>query len=101
MDDCANAMAKVVDLAVDSGIILEVNESSLVVNDGGAADRLRVWLPYAKERGAIISLGTDAHFCSEVGRFDNTIRLLKEIKYPPEKIVNCNEALLQRFLPEK
>lgn len=96
-DDCVEAMQRVVDLAVNSGIILEVNESSLRVNDGGAAERLRAWLAYAKSKNALICLGTDAHFCGEVGRFDNAIALLNQLEYPRDRILNCNKQLLREY----
>ena len=94
-------MYKLVDLAVDNDIWLEVNESSIVINDHGAAERLRIWLEYAKSRNAKIYLGSDAHYCEEVGRFDNAIKLLNDLKYPKENILNCREDwLLDLFVKE-
>ena len=54
-------------------------------------------LQYAKENGNYISLGTDAHYCEEIGDFTNTIKLLNEIDFPKEKILNCNINLLQKL----
>ena len=50
----------------------------------------------AKENKNMISLGTDAHSCYEVGRFDNVLCLLNEIDYPKDLIINCdNDKLLK------
>ena len=75
-------------------IFLEVNESSLVTNDGNAAQRLEYWLEYAKQNGNMISLGSDAHYCLEVGKFSNVLKLLNKIDYPKELILNCNEDMI-------
>lgn len=84
-------------LAKEKDIFLEVNESSLVTNECGTADRLRYWLEYAKKNGNKIYLGTDAHYCLEVGKFPNALKLLNEIEYPKELILNCNETWLKEL----
>ena len=89
---------KIVDLAREKDIWLEVNESSLVVNECGGAERLENWLIYARDMGNKIYLGTDAHYCEEVGDFKNTIKLLNKVNYPKELILNCNENLLAQLI---
>lgn len=84
-------------LAKEKDIFLEVNESSLITNDGGAAVRLKYWLNFAKDNGNKIYLGSDAHYCLEVGKFDTALKLLNEINYPKELILNCNEELLNEL----
>ena len=81
----------------ENNIYMEVNESSIVYNEGGAVDRLVYWLKKAKGNKNIISLGTDAHSCYEVGRFDNVLQLLNEIEYPKELIVNCDKDMLMNL----
>ena len=88
-------LISICDLAKKKNIFLEVNEFSLVSNEGGAARRLEFWLNYAKENGNLISLGTDAHYYAEIGKFDNTIKLLNKIEFPKERILNCNKDLLK------
>lgn len=88
---------KMVKLAKDKDIILELNESSLVINEKGGYDRIVYWLMKAKENGNIISLGTDSHYCEEIGRFDLAIELLNQIGYPKEKILNCNEDMIREY----
>lgn len=89
---------KMINLAKENDILLEVNESSLITNECGGAERLKYWLTLAKENGNLIYLGTDAHYCEEVGKFDNAIKLLNSIKFPKERIINCNEELLRKKL---
>ena len=73
-------------------------ESSIVVNEGNAADRLRYWLPIAKELDVMISLGSDAHYCNEVADFRYSLELLNQLDYPKELVVNCNEEFIKYFL---
>lgn len=82
-------------LAKNNDIFLEVNESSIVTNTGGALDRLKFWLSIAKENRNLICIGSDAHYCQEVGNFSNVCVLLNEIEYPKELIINCNEGMIK------
>lgn len=89
---------KMVQYAKDNDVFLEVNESSLVIDGCGNRERLTYWLTKARDNGNRIVLGTDAHYCDEVGQFNNVIELLNELNYPKELIVNCNEDQIQQFI---
>jgi putative hydrolase len=93
--DCL--LHKIVDYAYTNDIYLEVNESTIIMNDGGSPKRLKNWLSYAKEKGNKIYLGSDAHYCFEVGKFENVIKLLNDLDYPKELILNCNEDMLKEM----
>lgn len=82
-------------LAKKNNIYLELNELSLKI---GYYDRIKFWLSFAKENGNYISLGTDAHYCDDVGIFEKTIELLNEIDFPKERILNCDEKKLNEFI---
>lgn len=88
-------LEKIVILAKEKNIFLEVNESSILTNECNGIDRMKYWLSIAKENGNLIYLGTDAHFCEAVGDFTNVINLLNEINYPKDLILNINENLLK------
>lgn len=92
---------KMVLLAKRSDTVLELNESSLVTNEAGAYERIMFWLSLAKDNGNIISLGTDSHYCEEIGEFGNSINILNKLGFPKEFILNCNEELLLRYLDKK
>ena len=99
--ELSNITKKIVDYAKSNDIWLEVNESSIVSNDGGAAERLYSWLKYAKENKNKIFLGSDAHYCEEVGLFPNVLNLLNDIDYPKELILNCSISQLNDLFMEK
>ncbi len=90
-------LRRLVLLAKEKNIILELNESSLKDDKEGAYDRLLYWLAFAKEQGVLISVGSDSHYCEQIGIFRNAVDVLNEVYYPREKVINCNENLLQKL----
>lgn len=90
-------LRKIVDFAFDNNIYLEVNESSLITNEKNARNRMLYWLKYAKEKGNMLYLGTDAHWCELVGKFENTINILNEVKYNKNLILNCRVDILEKM----
>lgn len=99
--DIKNLLERIVILAKENNIYLEVNESSLRNNEGGGAERLKYWLSIAKENGNKISMGTDSHYCMGVGLFSLSIKMLNEVEYQKDLILNCNESMIKELIGEK
>lgn len=97
-DEVLEYLENMVQLAYDYDIPLEVNESSLNIMGNGTVERLKYWINIAKDLGCLIYLGTDAHYCDSVGKFDKSIELLNGIGYSKENILNCNEKVLRARL---
>lgn len=97
-DEVKMFLEKMVILAKKTDTVLELNESSLVTNEAGGYERILYWLSLAKENGNVISLGTDSHYCEEIGEFENSIKILNKIGFSKESILNCNEELLLKYL---
>lgn len=87
-------LQEVCNLAKRKNIFLELNESSILTNKYCEA-RMRYWLAYAKQNGNLLSMGTDAHYCREIGNFTKVLRLLNEIAFPKDRILNCNKEMLE------
>lgn len=90
-------LRRLVLLAKEKNVILELNESSLAIDKEGTCNRVMYWLSFAKQQGVLISIGTDSHYCEQVGVFSNAIALLNEVHYPKEKVINCNENILRKL----
>lgn len=88
---------EIVDIAVENEIFLEVNESSLRRGDT-EAHVLVSWVMYALFKGAHLVLGSDAHYCMEVGNFPLAINILNTYGYPKDLILNCNEQYISDVL---
>lgn len=97
-DEVKMFLEKMVILAKKTDTVLELNESSLVTNEAGGYERILYWLALAKENGNVISLGTDSHYCEEIGEFENSIKILNKVGFSKESILNCNEELLLKYL---
>lgn len=83
--------------ARDSGTLIEVNNSSLrsITYRANTRENMTAMLRACEACGAHICLGTDAHFATAVGRFDESLALLEELRFPEELVANTS---LERFL---
>jgi len=101
VEELKNFYDRIILLTKEKNVILELNEASLKKNNDKMKQRVEYWLLQAKDNGNIISLGTDAHYCEEIGKFDNTIDMINYINFPRERIINCNDILLNKLFRER
>lgn len=89
----------IVKKAKDKNILLEVNNSSLSPGSfrPNARENYKELLSLCKEHKARIILGSDAHICYQVGVFDNAQRLLDELDFPEELVINYHEDEIVEF----
>ena len=98
-ENAFEVLHKIVDLAVEQGMYLEINENSIRRGvHNGNIERMREWVPYAVSKGAKFCLGTDAHYFESVGDFENVIKFVNEQGIPRSSILNCNEHDLLNFV---
>lgn len=92
---------KVVDLAIEYGFALEVNNTNLRL---GKIDvgRLKKMIHLAKEKGATLSENSDGHTLIEIGENEEIVKLLKDIGLNGDDLfINRNDGLLDQFLAER
>lgn len=80
----------VVKAARDANKLIEVNEHSFGVKPVSKEACKKIIVRCA-ELGCSISLGTDAHIATDIGRFDKTLALLSEVDFPEELIASRNK----------
>ncbi len=80
--------------ARDSGTLIEVNNSSLrpISYRRNTRENMVAMLRACEACGTHICLGTDAHFATAVGRFDESLALLEELCFPEELVANTSLA---------
>ncbi|QEN03290.1 phosphatase [Thiospirochaeta perfilievii] len=80
----------VVKKAKESKTLLELNNSSLLPTTfrENSREGLIKILEICGNEGAKIVLGSDSHHTSSVGRFDMAIKLIDEIGFPKELVIN-------------
>ncbi|SCH92856.1 MULTISPECIES: phosphatase [unclassified Romboutsia] len=85
--------------AKEKNILLEINNSSLNPNSfrEGAKENLSKMLELCKEHNVRVIMGTDSHICYDIGRFDNCEKLIKEVDFPKELVINYHEDQIIEF----
>lgn len=73
-------------------VALELNNSSINPLSAriGGEKNIRKLLEKCMDNGTMILMGTDSHYCEEIGRFKDSYRILKELHFPKELIVNAD-----------
>ncbi len=87
----------VVKKAKETGKIIEINNHSFRVRAGSDVNCRRIAL-LCKEYSVPVVLSTDAHFSAEVGVVPNSIKLLEEIDFPEDLILNTSLKKLCDYL---
>lgn len=89
----------VVKKAKEKNILLEVNNSSLDPHSfrPNARENYRELLSLCKEYGVRIILGSDAHICYQVGKFEDAEKLLEDLDFPKELVINYHEDEILEF----
>ncbi|MBR5509792.1 MAG: phosphatase [Lachnospiraceae bacterium] len=83
---------EIVQAAKAEKVALELNDSSLnpLCARKGGEKNIRKLLEKCVDHKTKIIMGTDSHYCDEVGRFRDTYKLLEEIKFPEKLIINMD-----------
>lgn len=83
---------KLVAGASQTGTLLELSSVGISPDGyrGYGVARLVEMLLNCKQKGVYIMLGSDSHGAKKVGDFNNSYKLLKEIDFPSELVVNYN-----------
>lgn len=78
--------------AKEASVLLEINNSSLKAAKYrlNARENMIEMLTYCEKYGVSVVVGTDAHFATAVGRMEEAVSLLQEIRFPEELIVNSS-----------
>lgn len=86
--------------AREHDVLLEVNNSSLspLSMRVGAADNYRSLLAYCREFETAVIVGSDAHVDLDVGNHELAQRLLSEVEFPKELVVNGGPEMLKKYL---
>ena len=86
--------------AKESGVALEVNNSSLSPNSSrkNTRENIAQMLRICKELDTPIIVNSDSHVFFDVGKIGYAKALLKELCFPTELIINTNELRFQEFM---
>lgn len=90
---------KVILKAKENNTLLEINNSSLRTNSFrvGAIENAKVLLNLCKKHDVKVILGSDAHIYYQVGNFENCTKILEEVNFPGNLVVNFNEEYIKEY----
>jgi putative hydrolase len=92
---------QIVCAAVERGIAIEVNNSSLTICRTGSKTYCKDIIALAKRYGAMISVGSDSHFASTVGELTSANELLTAAGIPPEQVINTSVERVHQYLAQR
>lgn len=80
-------------------VAIEINNSSLKgVSRVGSISRCLEIATIARDTGAYLTTGSDAHFCDDIGKFDLISELFEKIKMPSSQVITHNSKQFLAFL---
>lgn len=80
-----------------NGKLVEINNSSFKIRKEYVPNCKKIALACKKHDVSVI-VNSDAHFCKQVGVFDDAIKLLEEIDFPEELVINADTFRFQSYL---
>lgn len=94
---------KVVKKAKETGTLFEINNSSLRPNSFrvGATENATKLLVLCKKYEVKVIFGSDAHIYYQVGDFENCEKIVKDVDFPGNLVVNYNEEDIKNIFFNK
>ncbi|MBO5364932.1 MAG: phosphatase [Clostridia bacterium] len=89
----------VIAAARDANKCIEINNHSFAVRKG-CYENCKAIAETCKKLGTKIVVSSDAHNCFQVGVFDHALKILEEIAFPEELIMNLNAERFSAYLEE-
>ncbi len=91
----------VVRAAAERGVAVEINNSSFNTSRKGSGPNCLAVARAARDLGALLVMGSDAHFAGSLGDFSDSLALLEEAGYPAERTLNASPGAFLDFLERR
>lgn len=87
--------------AAEAGVLVEINNSSLVGSRKGSLKRCREVAVLAAKHDVAVVLGSDAHWCDQVGLLDQALAMAIEAGIRTQNILNLDAARIEDFVEQR
>jgi len=84
----------------DEGKVLEINEHTFDARKASVPNCTKL-AALCKKYGCRIAVNSDAHFATQIGRFPQALKMLEELSFPQELILNASPQSIEAYLREK
>ena len=82
-------------------VALEINNSSFVSPRVGSEDNCRAVAAAVRDAGGWVALGSDSHTAFTLGEFKECRKILDDVNFPEERILNVSPRRLLNFLESR
>jgi len=82
-------------------VALELNNSSFTHSRKGSEPNCRAIAAAVKEAGGWLALGSDSHIAYSMGGFEHCERILREVDFPEDRILNVSPRRFLDFLEQR
>ncbi|KAB7896397.1 PHP domain-containing protein [Rouxiella sp. S1S-2] len=87
--------------AAKYNVALELNNSSFTHSRKGSEPNCRAIVAAVKEAGGWLALGSDSHIAYSLGGFEHCERIIKEVGFPEDRILNVSPRRFLDFLQQR
>jgi putative hydrolase len=92
---------EVLKAAKEYNVLIEINNSSFTTSRPGSYENCKRIAYKALENGNLLTTGSDAHICYEVGLLDKSVSLLEELGADEKYVITTDVERFKKFLEEK
>ena len=82
-----------------NGKLVELNESTFR-NRRSSVPNCKKIMGLCKKHGVPVIVNTDSHFSAQIGCFEHSLKLLEELDFPEELVVNSSVERFQAYLKQ-
>ncbi|MFC0227221.1 phosphatase [Serratia aquatilis] len=82
-------------------VALELNNSSFSHSRKGSEANCRAIAAAVRDAGGWLALGSDSHVAFSLGSFEHCERILKDVDFPQERVLNVSPRRILNFLEQR
>lgn len=98
--DYAYDYGKIAKMAAEYNKLIEINNHSFFVRKSSIVNCRKI-AEKCKKYGTGIVVTSDAHFCMDIGHYENALGMLEEINFPEELIMNRDLKTFEEFMSRR
>lgn len=91
----------IAEAAAKYNVALELNNSSFMHSRKGSEPNCRAIAEAVRDAGGLLSLGSDSHIAFSLGDFTHCERILQEVNFPQDQILNVSPRRVLDFLEQR
>ncbi|MFJ5389692.1 phosphatase [Pectobacterium sp. CHL-2024] len=91
----------IAEAAAKYNVALELNNSSFIHSRQGSEPNCRAIAEAVRDAGGLLSLGSDSHIAFSLGDFTHCERILQEVNFPQDRILNVSPRRVLDFLEQR